>query len=106
MNANKFINIDAKIIFEMPFNADIICTIENKNELSQKEIIELVLKIANNNALKAINLIKTYLLQQLDKFNATDNNKNTICQLSQKISRLSALQKKQVNITSFFHIEN
>ncbi|CAG8722561.1 2784_t:CDS:1, partial [Cetraspora pellucida] len=32
MNANKFINVDAEIIFEMPSNADIICAVKNKNK--------------------------------------------------------------------------
>ncbi|CAG8830262.1 22187_t:CDS:2, partial [Cetraspora pellucida] len=95
MDANEFINVDAEIIFEMPSDANIICAVENKNKPFQEEIIEPVPKIADNDALKAINLIETYLLQQSDEFNATDNDKNTIHQLSKEISRLSALRKKQ-----------
>ncbi|CAG8819758.1 7830_t:CDS:1 [Cetraspora pellucida] len=64
MDANEFINIDAKIIFKIPFDTNIICAVENKNEPFQEEIIEPVPKIADNDALKAINLIETYLLQQ------------------------------------------
>ncbi|CAG8647070.1 25046_t:CDS:1, partial [Cetraspora pellucida] len=60
-----------------------------------EEIIEPVSKIADNDALKAINLIKTYLLQQSNEFNATNNDRNTIYQLSKKILKLSVLQKKQ-----------
>ncbi|CAG8838641.1 42929_t:CDS:2 [Gigaspora margarita] len=62
MDVKEYVEIDAEVIFEMPSDNDIIRAIEDRDSNSQQEEIELLPKISDYDALKAFNLIETYLL--------------------------------------------
>ncbi|CAG8488243.1 6513_t:CDS:2 [Cetraspora pellucida] len=87
MDVREFVDIDADVAFEMPSDDDIIRNIENKDDhFTEEEILEPASKITDHDALKALDLIKMYLLQQLNDFIATDNNRNTVRRLKKKVS--------------------
>ncbi|CAG8662925.1 9818_t:CDS:2, partial [Ambispora leptoticha] len=92
----EFVDIDTDVAFEMPSDDDIIRNIRNKDDHStEEEILEPAPKITDHDALKALDLIEMYLLQQPNDFIATDNDRNTVRRLKKEVSRFSALQKKQ-----------
>ncbi|CAG8628759.1 16359_t:CDS:2, partial [Cetraspora pellucida] len=79
MDVRKFVDINTDVAFEMPSDDDIICNIGNKDDHpTEEEILEPAPKIMDHDALKALDLIEMYLLQQLDDFIATDNDRNTV----------------------------
>ncbi|CAG8618999.1 18074_t:CDS:2, partial [Cetraspora pellucida] len=79
MDVREFVDIDADVAFEMPSDNDIICNIGNKDDHpTEEEILEPAPKITDHDALKALDLIEMYLLQQPDDFIATNNDRNTV----------------------------
>ncbi|CAG8611246.1 20521_t:CDS:2 [Gigaspora margarita] len=76
MDLKEFVEIDANITFEMLSDNDIIRAIEDRDISSQQEEIEPLPKISDYDALKAFDLIGTYLLQQSNEFDITDKDMN------------------------------
>ncbi|CAG8535763.1 10858_t:CDS:2 [Cetraspora pellucida] len=105
MDVREFVDIDTNVAFEMPSDDDIICNIRNKDDhLTKEEILELALKITDYNALKALDLIKIYLLQQPDNFIATDNDRNTVRKLKRRFYDSLLFEKSRLTLLNFFAI--
>ncbi|CAG8637599.1 1617_t:CDS:1, partial [Dentiscutata heterogama] len=102
MDANEFMNIDADVAFEMLSDGDIICAINKDDDCLPQEETLPVPSVTDNEALKALDLVETYLLQQPEDFVVTDRDKSTVHWLRKEVSRYVSLQKKQANITEFF----
>ncbi|CAG8682296.1 13972_t:CDS:1, partial [Cetraspora pellucida] len=64
MDANEFMNINADVTFKMLSDDDIICAINKDDNCLSQEKTLLVLRVTDNEALKALNLVKIYFLQQ------------------------------------------
>ncbi|CAG8720857.1 5258_t:CDS:2 [Cetraspora pellucida] len=98
MNANKFMNINTDVTFEMLSDDNIICAIYKNNDCFFQEETLSMSRVTDNKALKALDLVEMYLLQQPKDFVITNRDKSTVDLLRKKVSRYISLQKKRLTL--------
>lgn len=106
----EFVDVDMGVEFEVPSDQDIIQLVEHASDENSAQPSEqdeqeqqVHSNVSHEKALKNLEEIELYFLQQPDDFNATESDRAAVRRLKKEVLRVSLYEKRQSNIAEFFH---